>query len=801
MNNSTQKNVIESFDFKALGARMLKYWYLFALSLLIGWVVSYYKIRYSVPIYKTYGKTLLKDEYSAWGEEYFIKGMELVSARNRLTNEIGIISSYNLMRSVLDEVDFSVFYYDIGNIKTTELYKSSPFIVEIDTSQKDYRRGFYYLKINDVASFSLSKDKELENQQTFSFNQWIDLNGIKVKITLTEKYEKGRTEEKLLSFAINDLNSLAKVYQSSIQLETEPMESSILKFSLTGSTIEKEVDFINALMKKYIENGLKESSEIATNTIKFVDEQLKDISGDLRSMENKIEDFKVKNNDDKLQINNNNLVASSNELIQEYLKVKFEYDFYQETIKNLNNADINKIFIPNVLNVSVQDPLYRSISELMSLYVQKNRLETQASDSSTSYQLLVEQIKTTKNILIANIESRLMQTKFTLDQLTEQLVDVDGKLKQMPAAESEFIRMNRIYELNNGFYNYLLQKRSEAAMAEASNVPKAKILEPASSYTVSYVGIVPSSVYTFNFGVAFAIPFLMVLLIFLFNTKIMEKGDIESLTTIPIIGTVGHVKSDSNLVILNEPKSVVSESFRAIRTNINYLTKEKKSFTVLITSSISGEGKTFCSINLASAYSLTGKKTLLIGGDLRKPKIFNDFNLSNTLGLSSFLIGKASLQEVTQATSKENLFLISSGPVPPNPSELIETEKMDAFFEEAKKIYDVIIIDTPPIGLVTDAMILTKHVDVNLYVVRQRYTHKNHLELVNQLYVDKKMVNVGIIVNDLKEQRIGYRYGYNYGYGYGYGYGYSYGGGYYAEEEEEDTKRDTSLLSKFKRNT
>ena len=629
------------------------------------------------------------------------------------------------------------------------------------------------------------------------------MNGIKVKITLTEKYEKGRTEEKLLSFAINDLNSLAKVYQSSIQLETEPMESSILKFSLTGSTIEKEVDFINALMKKYIENGLKESSEIATNTIKFVDEQLKDISGDLRSMENKIEDFKVKNNDDKLQINNNNLVASSNELIQEYLKVKFEYDFYQETIKNLNNADINKIFIPNVLNVSVQDPLYRSISELMSLYVQKNRLETQASDSSTSYQLLVEQIKTTKNILIANIESRLMQTKFTLDQLTEQLVDVDGKLKQMPAAESEFIRMNRIYELNNGFYNYLLQKRSEAAMAEASNVPKAKILEPASSYTVSYVGIVPSSVYTFNFGVAFAIPFLMVLLIFLFNTKIMEKGDIESLTTIPIIGTVGHVKADSNLVILNEPKSVVSESFRAIRTNINYLTKEKKSFTVLITSSISGEGKTFCSINLASAYSLTGKKTLLIGGDLRKPKIFNDFNLSNTLGLSSFLIGKASLQEVTQATSKENLFLISSGPVPPNPSELIETEKMDAFFEEAKKIYDVIIIDTPPIGLVTDAMILTKHVDVNLYVVRQRYTHKNHLELVNQLYVDKKMVNVGIIVNDLKEQRIGYRYGYNYGYGYGYGYGYSYGGGYYAEEEEEeeDTKRDTSLLSKFKRNT
>lgn len=274
----------------------------------------------------------------------------------------------------------------------------------------------------------------------------------------------------------------------------------------------------------------------------------------------------------------------------------------------------------------------------------------------------------------------------------------------------------------------------------------------------------------------------------------MEKGDVESITSIPIIGTVGHVQTDSNLVILNQPKSIVSESFRAIRTNINYLTKEKKSFTVLITSSISGEGKTFCSINLASAYSLTGKKTLLIGGDLRKPKIFDDFGLKNALGLSSFLIGKNSLAEVTQATQKENLFLISSGPVPPNPSELIETDKMLALFEEAKKIYDVIIIDTPPIGLVTDALILTKYADVNLYVIRQHYTRKSQLELINQLYSDKKIVDLGIIVNDLKEQKIGYKYGYSYGYGYGYGYG----GGYYVEDFKKKSKL-TKAFNKIKR--
>lgn len=186
-----------------------------------------------------------------------------------------------------------------------------------------------------------------------------------------------------------------------------------------------------------------------------------------------------------------------------------------------------------------------------------------------------------------------MQTKFTLDQLKEQLLTIDNKLGELPTIESEYTRINRIYNLNNDFYNYLLQKRSEAAMAEASNVPKAKVLEPASKYTVSYAGINSSSVYTLNIGIALVIPFLIVLLLFLFNTKIMEKGDIESVTTIPIFATIGHTKTEGNLVLIDHPKSIVAESFRSLRTNINYITKQQQTFTILITSSISGEEKHF----------------------------------------------------------------------------------------------------------------------------------------------------------------------------------------------------------------
>lgn len=792
--DNQKSNLIETFDFKALGARMLKYWYLFTIALIVGGVISFYKVRYSVPTYKTYGKTLLKDEYSAWGEEYFIKGMELVSARNRLTNEIGIISSYNLMRQVLDKVDFKVFYYDIGNIKTTELYKNAPFLVEIDSTVKDYYTAYYYFKVIDENTYLLANNEDLENAEKYMFNQWVKPGQVPIRISLTKFYKSGKTEEKLLSFSINDLNSLAKVYQNSIGLETEPLESSILKFSLTGTTIEKEVDFINALMQTYIENGLKESSEIATNTIKFVDGQLKEISGDLRFNENQIEKFKLNNNKEKLDIDNNNIIEQTNDLFQKYLEVKFENNFYKQTIEKLNNSEADKIFIPNILRVNVQDPLYRSITELMSMYVQKNKLETQASDSSTAFRLLLNQIQTSKKVLAANLESRMMQTQFTMERLEEQIVDYDNKLKQMPTVEAEFIRMSRLYELNNNFYNYLLQKRSEAAMAEASNVPKAKVLEPASKYTVSYIGIVPRNVYLLNIVAALILVVILVFLLFLFNNKIMEKNDIESITKIPIFGTVGHAEIDSNLVLINKPKSIIAESFRAIRTNINYITKQKEAFIILITSSVSGEGKTFCSINLASAYALSGKKTLLVGADLRKPKIFNDFGLKNEVGVSSFLIGKKSFDEVLQFTSQENLGLISSGPVPPNPSELIESDKMLEFITEAKKQFDIIIIDTPPIGLVTDAMILMEQSDVNLYVVRQRYTRKNQLELIDRLYHDKVINDIGIIVNDLKEQRIGYKYGYNYGYGYGYGYG----GGYYSED---NSKKNKSLISKFRRKT
>ena len=278
------------------------------------------------------------------------------------------------------------------------------------------------------------------------------------------------------------------------------------------------------------------------------------------------------------------------------------------------------------------------------------------------------------------------------------------------------------------------------------------------------------------------IPFALIIGIDYFNNKIIDKSDIEKVTTIPLLGTIGHALSDSYLSVIKTPKSPLSESFRAFRTNLQYLPVENKCKIISILSVLSGEGKTFCAINLASIIAMSNKKILLAGFDLRKPKIHRIYNLDNKTGLSTYLIGKSSFEEIIHSSTIENLFIAPSGPVPPNPAELIDSDRMKEFFTEARKKFDFIIIDTPPIAIVTDAILLSKFSDINLFILRQNYSTKNILPLLNDLYKNKEIKNMSLLINDIKVS--GY-YGYDYVVGSGYSYGYRHE--YYGDEPKKQT--------------
>lgn len=781
--NTKPENIsVKSFLFKSI-----KYWYLFVIALVSSYSIAYYKIRYNIPTYNANARVLIKDEFSSWGQEYFLPGMELVSARNRLVNEIGIIRSFPIMRKVMEKLpDFRVTYNDIGNIKTTELYKESPFVVEWDTTGKSIYNRTFYLKMISSDKFLLSERRfEDDPGLEYSFNDPFKIDDNIVQVKLKQSFTNDLSK-KLYSFRVNNMDDLAVSYLGNVGLNVEVKESSILVVTSSGTNTQKIIDFINGLINVYIEHGIEQASLTVTNTLTFVDQQLRNISDSLGVSEDEMQLFSTDLNNKKVTIKekgDDNLVSGIIELERQKINVQFTLNYYKYTLDYIGQNDDSKgLIIPSIVDVNGNNGIMlANINRLMELYSKRSGYNFSVTEKSAAYQQLVNEIALAKQILAENLRSAIEKMKFELDQLNSQLSIAESKLSFVPPAQRQLTTIQRKYTLSNNLYTYLLQKRSEASIAKAANISKVQVLDWASRYRVSYTGVAPATVYTTYISSGIAIAAGVVLLILFFNTSIIDKNDIETVTKIPIIGIIGHSNKGSSNVVIDSPKSVISEAFRGVRTNLGYMTAGKDKIVVVITSSVSGEGKTFCAINLASIYALSGKKTLLLGADLRRPKIYMDFGLNNNIGMSNYLINKATFEEVIQLTNLENLDIILSGPVPPNPAELLGSPATEELINKAKEKYDVIIIDTAPFGLVTDSLLITSFADANLYVVRQFYTKRKQLHAINQHFVEGKTKNLGIVVNDLKQERWGYG---SYGYGYGYGYGgtYGYGYGYYSDD-------------------
>ncbi|MBY0425530.1 MAG: polysaccharide biosynthesis tyrosine autokinase [Cytophagales bacterium] len=344
-----------------------------------------------------------------------------------------------------------------------------------------------------------------------------------------------------------------------------------------------------------------------------------------------------------------------------------------------------------------------------------------------------------------------------------------------------------MYEIYRDIYSFLLQKKADAGINRASNVPDIKVID----YAAVSGPPTPDfeKIQSIALLLALGIPIGFIFLKDYFNTKIIFKDDIFKFSSIPFLGVIGHNSKDT-LAVIERPKSSLAESFRSVRSNILFLNPDKKNQIFLLTSTTSGEGKSFCSMNIAAVMAISGKNTILIGADMRKPKLYEELKLKNEVGLSNYLSGSANLDEVIQKTSVEHMDFISSGIIPPNPAELIMGQRMEQIIEELRKRYDYIVIDTPPIGLVIDAFVLMKYSDTNIYVVRHNYSKRQGLLEINEKYRDGKFSNLNIILNDVKSNGI---------YGYGYGYGNtSYGYGYYSDTPASDSNQLSGLMDKLK---
>jgi len=454
-------------------------------------------------------------------------------------------------------------------------------------------------------------------------------------------------------------------------------------------------------------------------------------------------------------------------------------NLYEYILESLESGEGFSEVAPLTSGVT-DDALNVLITNLRVLSQQKTRLELVVTDdnpllvkTNLEIQAKLEDLrKTALNILETAKESQV--------DVNRQITQLNRDIQQLPETERTFVTMERRFKMANEIYTFLSQRRAEAAIAEASNVPDQSIIDEARVDAAVQVSPKTKMNYAIGGMLGLVFPLMILILLDFLNTRIREKEDITSRTDVPIMGTVGHNRHDEFLPVIMNPRSSIAESFRAIRTDLQFMLYKEDQKVIMITSTTAGEGKSFISMNLAAVYSVTNKKSVVVGLDLRRPVIQNYMNLDNKEGVSTHLIGNCKIEDIIFESGHPNLWYIPSGPVPPNPAELFNTEEFENFIAELKKRFDIILLDTPPVALVTDATLIAKHSDVNLFIVRQNITNKASVNFIDQFADKKHIKNLHIIINDVVVPRY---YGYKYGYGYGYGYGKGYGSGYYVEEK------------------
>lgn len=785
MNTVRNTRKEEDINVMAYVTLFLRQWYWIAASLLISLLIAYVYLRFQLPTYYVSG-TVLVNQNSNY--ERSLGGMGLFSGSGNIVNEISIIKSYDLISKTLNSLpEFGISYYHKGDVNTLELYGSQPFRVHVDSSSFQPVDVPVFITILDAQRYKISLNATGVNLYDVNLNSIEDRVG-PAQINqvgefgkkITNKYfsftiylqnPDARSKEGEMYFVINNRKIQAQVYKNRLNIGQQGVESSIISMGLGGTVVRKDIDFVNAHMASYIDNELEIKNQIAIGTLNFIEDQLAEIAKSLEKNENEMEQFRAKNGIVGLDLGSSaissNLSQLENEKSNILLRLKY-YQYNQEYIER--NKDIQAMAVPSAIGIA--DPVFTSlINQIVALKTERRELLATVRESNRYVQEVDNKIRVTTESLMESIRNVIKGEELTLKHINKRIADAESRLGSLTGSQRNYLDIQRKFNLNDHLYNFLLEKRAEAGISKASNRPSHAIVDKANILSASRTGPKTNMIYNVAIMLGLSFPMGLILLVNMLNNKVRNVEDIQKRTSIPFLGIVGHNGESNTLVSYEKPKSNIAEAMRSIRFNLNYMLPENEHKIISITSTISGEGKTFVAMNLAIIHAIAGKKVLLIGADMRKPKIYADFGMENNVGLSTLLAGNHNLKQVVKSSHILNLDVILSGPVPPNPAELLSGMQFPSVLQELLQNYDVILIDTPPLGLVAETSVMLSLSDLTIYVVRQNYSKLPMLEPITELYESGKIKGLSLILNDYDGNNSG-SYGYRYGYGYEYeGYG------------------------------
>ncbi len=794
----------ETVDIKSLIFKYLRHWYWFVIALVIALTVAYFYNKFSETVYRTNATVLIRDDRKGgFRPGQFMGELDLFSPRRNIYNEMAIIRSYSLVDTTTRQMDVKTSYYNIGRIvgeiRKTEIYRNTPFVADYDPDNVPKNTPFnvkiisedeYEIELGNNNRSLFGRSGSKNNTKRVRFGEEFMSNGYRLSLHLTDNYRPASHDGREYIFVVNSFGSLVSRYRSKISVEPLNPDVSIVEVTFEATNAQRASDFLNRLTENYIFQGLDEKNQIAHNTIRFIDQQIDVTTDSLYLAESSLQEFRSKHKLMDISYQANQLFTELSELDREKAVHEVKAQYYDYLLEYLyEGKDFSEMLSPSAMGI--QDMLLNKlVSDLTMLYTERSRALLSSTEFNPYLRSLDKEIETTKKALRENIKNIIKSNKILLADLKNRINTLESRISMLPSTERELIGIQRKFNLSDATYNYLMEKRAEAGIALASNIPDNKIIDAARNSGI--VSPKKNRNYLIAMVLGLIFPMGVIYLHDFFNTKIRDKKDVTSVVKYPVIGVIPHLRQSARakvikLVAFEQTKSPTTEAFRALRANLSFMAAGKNSKIVTVTSAKSEEGKTFTAVNLASVLALSGKKTLVLSADLRKPRIYQEFDVEKEPGLVNYLIGKEKLDDIIQkAPQNENLHVVTSGTVPPNPSELLESDKMNQMFKELNNKYDYVVIDTPPIGIVPDSIPVLTASDVVLFIVREKFSEKSSLEFLNDFAEKTKISDkIAIEINDVKTRRSGYGYSYSYGHGYGYGYGYGYGS--YLEEADKET--------------
>ncbi|MEI7982988.1 MAG: polysaccharide biosynthesis tyrosine autokinase, partial [Bacteroidota bacterium] len=669
-----------------------------------------------------------------------------------IDNQISILKSFSQIRKIIEDLDFQVSYLAKGKYIWEEIYKRSPFLVTFDKKHKQITTEQFDIKLTGTDKFLIwSENPEIFREpKTHRFGDTITDREYSFSVILKDSIHPQEYYDQVYGFVINDINQLTSQYRNKTNISPEK-ETSVIIISSTGPNKDKEKDYLNELTRMFLTSNLDKKNRILTNTIEFINSQLRQMGRGLDSAGTALEEFRKTNKFMQLSAKAAMILNEMNNESKSRAGLLADLKYYEYLLDYLKtHSSYNDVVMPSTVGLSL--PLFSDlVLKLSTVSLEKEDLIANSSRQNPYIQTLEEQMINMKAALVENMRSIIQTTNIKIKDADQRLAEKNSEFAELPGIEREYLGIERKFKIYNDLYDFLLQRKSEVEIQRAANSPDHEIVDYAGDTGITKVSATPKTAFINAFIWALLIPAALLFIVVLFNNRIMTSEDIEAITDVPVIGILIRNTDKRTGKSLLHANSIFTEILRIIKIKLN-LDPLKGEQVITVTSSVIEEGKTFLAINLASIYALAGKRTLLLGFDLQRPKIAEVFNLERNDGITNYLINDIPVDQVIQKTVTKNLDILLSGPIPPNPDELIESEKTRQLMAELRQRYEFIVMDTPPIGFVGDAFLLNRFSDVTLFVARSNYSTKKQFANSISEAVENKMKRLNIVFTDVKQK-------------------------------------------------